>query len=362
MPKIKTNLSTKISEIVSKYPKELDKSGNKVMCKLCLVEITFDDKHGKDNVLSHFKTKGHIKKTEKRDEQSQPFILNAFANAETVQTKNEFFADTTKMLIEANIPIGKLDDPAVRDYLTKYTKRDIPSARTVRKTYVPQNYENTLNKVRKIVGLNYIYLIVDETSDVKNRYVVNVLVGILNGEKSKPMLLSTTFINQTNCKTISQCVIDSMIKLYNGPPLYDKLWLIVTDRASYMLKAIKQLKDTFPNLNHITCIVHALHRVNLVIKNNNEVNELISLFKEIMVKSPLREHNFQNETGLPLPPKPVITRWNTWLLAAFYYDENYVKIKEFIEKLRDSSKAIKQVKVLLKSQTFTTKFVRLKGL
>jgi hypothetical protein len=47
-----------------------------------------------------------------------------------------------------------------------------------------------------------IYLIVDETTDAKNRYVVNIMVGSLNGTHSKPMLISTTFVDQTNNKSM----------------------------------------------------------------------------------------------------------------------------------------------------------------
>ncbi len=81
-----------------------------------------------------------------------------------------------------------------------------------------------------------------------------------------------------------------------------------------MLKALENLKLTklFPNLHHVTCIAHALNRVCCVISEENvEINLLISLFKKVMVKSPLREHSFQIQTGLPLSPKAVKTRWNS---------------------------------------------------
>ncbi len=89
------------------------------------------------------------------------------------------------------------------------------------------------------------------------------------------------------------------------------------------------LKCFFPNLNHVTCLAHALHRVCLKIaEENQEINSLISLFKSIMAKSPLREYQFQQKTGLYLPVKPALTRWGTWLSAAYYYAQNYTKIKD----------------------------------
>jgi hypothetical protein len=159
---------------------------------------------------------------------------------------------------------------------------------------------------------------VDETTDKKNRYVVNVLVGSLNGEKSKPMLIMTTFIDQTNKKTISQCIMDSLGIIWPKSIHYDRVCLIISDQASYMIKAMKNLKCFFPKLHHVTCLAHALHRVSLkVAEEHKEINSLISFFKKIMVKSPLREYQFQQKTGLSLPVKPVLTRWGTWLNAAF---------------------------------------------
>jgi hypothetical protein len=363
MPKSKTILISKVNEMINKYPKELEKSGDKLICKLCLVEISFDHKHGKDRVMNHFQTKGHVKKRSEQRETSQPLIENAFRSAETVHLKNEFFADMTKMLIEANIPIEKLMNESFRQFMAKYTSRDIPSPDNLRKHYVPQLFREVMDKIRTSIGSSAIYLVVDETSDAKNRYVVNIMVGALNGEPSKAMLLSTTFVDRTNNKTVSQCIIDSLGQLWSGAIHYDRLWLIVSDQASYLLKAVKNLKDLFPNLRHITCIAHALHRVSLIIKDENpEVNQLISLFKEIMVKSPLREYEYKEQTGLPMPPKPVITRWNTWLLTAFYYAENFGKVKTFIEKLNNSSEAIKCVKQLVNSRSLEQNLLNLKEL
>jgi hypothetical protein len=359
MPRIKTSLSEKINEIVAKHPKQLERNGDKVLCKLCLCEISFDSKHGKDNVLSHLKTKNHIKNVETR-KSGQSSIVNAFQSVEKLHLNNEFFVDITRMLIETNIPIEKLENQSFRHFMSKYTNRELPNAKNIRRNYVPTVYEEVIDKIRENIGSDAIYLIVDETSDVKNRYVVNILVGALNGQPIRSMLLSTTFIERTNNKTVNQCIIDSLNKLWCGSIHYERLQLVVSDQASYLLKGIKHLKTIFPNLNHITCIVHALHRVVTVIReDNNEVNEFISLFKQIMAKSPLREHQFHEQTNLPMPPKPVLSRWNTWLLSAFYYSENYAKVKLFIEELPESSEAIRSAKRVIKSKTLEESLINL---
>ena len=122
MPKQKISLSTKMNLIVQKHPKELERDGNKLFCKLCLAEISFDDKHGKHNVDAHLATKGHRNRVE-NGQQSQSTIVNAFNTSNNVVLNNKFSADLTKMLIEANIPIEKVNDQSFRTFMSKYTKR-----------------------------------------------------------------------------------------------------------------------------------------------------------------------------------------------------------------------------------------------
>jgi len=48
-----------------------------------------------------------------------------------------------------------------------------------------------------------------------------------------------------------------------------------------------------------------------------------------------------------LPPKPVITRWGTWLEAALFYSENFNKFKELVSNLKDYAQSVKKVKSIL---------------
>lgn len=69
----------------------------------------------------------------------------------------------------------------------------------------------------------------------KLRYVTNLIIGVLDGQKHKPFLLAVKFLERTNHQTIAKFVNDSLRDLINA----DKLLFIVTDGASYMLKAIE---------------------------------------------------------------------------------------------------------------------------
>lgn len=52
----------------------------------------------------------------------------------------EFQMDLCRTLLAANIPLHKIEDPAVIDFITKYTDHAPPSRTLLRTKYVPQLY------------------------------------------------------------------------------------------------------------------------------------------------------------------------------------------------------------------------------
>ena len=57
---------------------------------------------------------------------------------------------------------------------------------------------------RAKVGTNWIYVMVDETTDYMKKKVVNVLIGILNGENEMPYLISSQVIESGNTNIIDK--------------------------------------------------------------------------------------------------------------------------------------------------------------
>jgi hypothetical protein len=59
-----------------------------------------------------------------------------------------------------------------------------------------------LKSIANIIADEDIHLIVDETMDVKKRYVFNMLIGVLNGNPTIPMLFIVSFLEITNAENI----------------------------------------------------------------------------------------------------------------------------------------------------------------
>lgn len=210
-------------------------------------------------------------------------------------------------------------------------------------------YEITMKKIRDFVADHPIYFIVDETTDACKRSVLNILVGAFDGTPSKSMLLKTMFLDKTNNTTIQQGVHKAFSALYGSELPFEKLWLLLSDQASYMVKAGKGLKQMFPNMKHVTCIVHGLNRVCESIKDRNDlVNTLIAKMKAVLLKSNSRREKFAEICNFPLPPDVIEIRWNSWLKAAFYYAEHFAAIKNFALSLDDNdSKAVDELKAVI---------------
>lgn len=54
----------------------------------------------------------------------------------------------------------------------------------MRKNYVEKCFLNTIRNIRHYGGDKKIWVSVDETTDVKGRYVVNIVIGTLEAEYS----------------------------------------------------------------------------------------------------------------------------------------------------------------------------------
>lgn len=257
------------------------------------------------------------------------------------QNQFEFNKDLTAFLVHSNIPWNQLQNPKFQDFMIncingKYSKETIlPSESNLRNNYLNKIYEEKKKYIREELKDSFIYLMVDETQDGMGKHVANVLIGKLSqSEESKSHLLASKVLDATNHASIVNLVVDTLKDLWgtNYQKNKDNFLCFVTDAGSYMLKAGKILGQMFSNLTHVTCLAHGLNRVAEKVRNlYPKINTLIDNVKKIFNKAPKRIAKFKETLpNMPLPPKPVLTRWGTWLDAVAYYDTNFDQIKEII--------------------------------
>ncbi len=353
MPKVKSTLSCSLRQWISPHNKETEiliTNGKSITCILCGNKELICKK--KYHVDSHCASASHIAAAHRsqRDKLKQATLPTVCTSA---VNKNTFNEDLCKALLCANIPLWKLTNPAFKSFLEKYTGKHVPEESTLRKNYVHGVYSRTMDEVRKCVGDNFTYIVVDETTDIRGNYIAHLLIGILtHSEAGKSFLIASSALEKTNSSTICTFVNDSLVRFYEGRPFSTKVLLFVSDAAPYMIRAGKNLKSLFTSLIHVTCVAHGIHRIAEKVREIfPNVNKLISCSRKIFLKCPARISVYKEKMNCPLPPDVVVTRWGTWITAALFFTQHFENYKSVIEDLPADSKHTHKIKRLLESST-----------
>lgn len=354
--------STK-SELISKYLsiaiyKTFEKEKNYVRCKYCADIVNIRDGHIKQCLDEHLKSKTHLKKSNGQQQKSIESSINKLK--ESNSNLNEFNLELTRSFIESGIPLEKVGHPSIKSFLEKYSKKTVYSRQVLQKNYMDKLYEDSIDQIKNDIGSSNVYFIVDETTDRMGRNVVNILVGALNGEKSKSWLLMQEFQKVTNHSTVGQAFQRSCSKLWPDDVKFERVVLVVTDQAPYMIKCFSAMKLIFTNLHHVSCLVHCLHRVCEKVREDHDlISQFIGKVKRALSYSSSLRSKFKSELG-SLPPQTIITRWGTFLDATEYYLKNFDAVKILIMSISSQSKGITKLKCLLENKDLQEEFLSIK--
>lgn len=241
----------------------------------------------------------------------------------------------------------------MQEFLAKYVKKHIPDESTLRKNYLPRIYDNKLEQLREKAKDSLIWVSVDETIDVEQRMVVNFVFGVLTAsEHGKSYVLNIKEVDRCNSSVIASFVNDSLSLLWPDGIKYQNVLFIVTDAAPYMIDAFNSFKYLYPNMIHMTCMAHGIHRVcEFIRKKFPLLNTFISSMKKVFRQSAAHRNIFKELTdGLPLPPQTIVTRWGSWLTAVHYYSENFEAIENVLNEIdSDDSESVATAKSLLEN-------------
>ena len=199
-------------------------------------------------------------------------------------------------------------------------------------------------KLKKKIEGKPVALMVDELSDDEGRYVLDIMVVILDFDELSPSgntvayLLDTHFLSATNNKTVSQAVVKT-VNDFNIE--FDNVRVFNSDNVGYMKKAFNDtLSCLFPLCVHITCNSHVVNLVASDFKKGfKEVNEFVKCFRNLFFIPRGRKSRFLaflrnalgREEGVKMPPNPNTKSWGAWFESVLYHAEHYLLFNDFIK-------------------------------
>ncbi|KAJ4447782.1 hypothetical protein ANN_09790 [Periplaneta americana] len=196
------------------------------------------------------------------DFREEPFLALTISLKPTRKRgENAFVRDRAYLLVFRTEPVRG-------NSFEKYTQHTIPDESTLRKTYAPSIYDETIQKIRDEIKDSSIWVSIDETPDKEGRLVGNVVIGLLSEQYSERILLHCDVLEKCNNKTIVKLFNEAMGILWPKGIMYDNVLFFISDAAPYMVKAGQALSVVYPKLTHFTCVAHAFHRVAEVVRDN----------------------------------------------------------------------------------------------
>ncbi|KAK3920836.1 CGG triplet repeat-binding protein 1, partial [Frankliniella fusca] len=310
-------------------------------CKFCAKKVDYTRK---DSVSKHVKGESHL---QKRDEYysnpnkrvRQQTIQDSLDGAKRMkEEKHQFILDTVEAFISANIPVSKLDDPAIRQWLFKYVKRSV-----LRENYIPEIAQIHMDKIKESLKGKDITLFSDETTDKGGRCVYNVLFQTLDPAPTQDLYLaSSTVLDSENASNCAKAVLETLAKYEKN---IEEVAAFNADSARYMTKCFKTLNGLHEELLHIQCLPHKLHHVgNTFQKSLPELNLAVKHTKRIFLNARKRKNNYMMFLQDRYPdekhkwrafPSPIRTRWNSWKESVNYIEEYFDDIIQFVQKEND---------------------------
>ena len=287
-------------------------------------------------------------------------VITCRTEAELARKELAMDLSETLQLVKANIPLERLDHPAVRDFIERRIPGAgaIPLANTVRQWYLPSIQAAHRQELQEIMDeSDGVVITVDESSDnVTERSVVNLVLTPINVAKAEQDITSyiadQIYVDELDHKVVAREVI-KIIDAFNIP--HENVIAYVCDNVAYMSKAFTLFSAFYENCVLITCTGHLFHllfqRLSVF---GSEVHNFMSKWQAYFKNSVRRKKRFGTfieSKGLPKRkcPKPCTTRWTPWLKAVEWHSERHRFLQEFFndEKGHSDTPTLEELSSLL---------------
>ena len=325
----------KAKRYASLFPNEFQVTGGRLWCSFCNVKVSSKKK---SQVDAHRRTGKH-----KRLMPPMPSISSATVSRDAI-TKDNFPRRVSEAFLAADIPLKKLQNPKLKQ-LFEDLGHPLPSETTCRGK-VDEIAKDVRCKIREVIEdeeTTGIFVVFDETNIRSNSYA-SVLLGTVDQPETTYLAHTEILENPINAQKAGT-IIDNVLRSYKLPT--QKVLLLISDAAKYMIKAGKNLNLFYTRMTHITCISHLFHNAAIKIKEAfPKVDKIVATVKAATVKNKTRKGLFRS-AGLQLPPQPVLTRWASWLNAAMYYAKNLNQVRNIFEQMDDGGVLVNRAKKAL---------------
>ncbi|KAM7361689.1 uncharacterized protein ACRADG_012636 [Cochliomyia hominivorax] len=359
------------ARMLQKYPHILDIESSILFCKLCRCNINGIKIF---NVHQHFRTLKHQTALENGplnmssstttyemgDYLTSPSTTPGAAfnppPSSTQMVLDGFSLDLCTTFLEANIPLEKIDQPAIQIFLQKYTHQNIPNENHLRSDYVPALYEKYIRKLQHKAANKQIWISISETTDSEQHLILNFVFGLMDQEeKGKCYLLNMSRLERATASAFAAFINNSLQLLWPVAILYENVQLVVTESIPYMKTALQSLKILYPNMIYVNCLLQTYHHFEEYLTFFYEkVDLFLQLCEMIFLQSPHRLHLMRSKYHYLQIPSSCKTSPGCWLKAALYYCHNFTEISSTIDMLLmqdDNSACLLQAKQLIENSS-----------
>ena len=273
----------KIQRYVDHFPNEFQATTAYLWCSLCHVKVDCGRKSQVDAHRNSAKHKQHLLPS------SSSNISLATSSTDTINEEN-FPRRVTEAFLAADIPLKKLQNPKIKQ-LFNSLEYSLPSESACRKK-VDEIASDVKEKIKNVIEneeITGIFVVFDETTIRDNSYAC-VLVGTVD-DPTTTYLAHTEILESALTAQKAGGIVDDVLRRYQVPK--QKVLLLLSDAARYMVKAGQTLKFFYANMIHVTCISHLLHNAAMKVKSSfSKVYKVVATVKAATVKNNHRKGLF----------------------------------------------------------------------
>ena len=157
-----------------------------------------------------------------------------------------------------------------------------------------------------------------------------------------------------NSKGIAQAVDDVVRTLGTNR---NSVYLLFTDPAKYMVAAGALLQSLYPKLFHVICVAHLLRNCGMKVRSHfQDVDQLIAKAKLVTVENKTSQATL---AAIGYSPKPVLTRWRSWLYGTSYSTKYLPEVKAIVKYFEGSGVLVTQPKGSLQTPSLADQLLKI---